>query len=205
MKNLFSLFTASRSLNAIALSVLLTTTQAWAGDQNTRRVAWDDSLNLSEQQEEQIEEIENRYRNNFRDLMSSDDRNGLMKKKHELHQQMRDEIHSVLNEEQKAVALQQMQDRREQVQQKHVKKLQRMLDLSDEQSQALQAQLLERSPAAWPMDKEQMEGDRKHFKQVMQAVLNEDQLQRWQSMHEENKKKWRNHGEEQLPEFDPAQ
>ena len=56
-----------RSLSLVACGVLMTTAQAWGLDERQQKTNWEDSLQLPEEQQKQIDAIEDRYRDSFKE------------------------------------------------------------------------------------------------------------------------------------------
>ena len=96
MKLPASLSRFSHVLGAVACGVLMTTAQAWGFDDRQGRMDWEGSLNLTEEQEKQIDDIEDRYRKSFRELRASEkESRGDVDERQALYLQMREEMRKV--------------------------------------------------------------------------------------------------------------
>lgn len=175
-----------------ASCTLLMATQAMAFDGKHREIDWEDKLDLSETQEEQIDAIEDRYQDQFRELRKGKARSGERQEEIEqLMQQMRTEIRSVLSDEQRQQAKALMAKQHAKMQRKHAKRLARELDLSAEQKDQLMTSLAGLdNDYEWPLDKAQRDEAHEAFDQAVNAVLNDQQKQRWETMKDRQKRKW---------------
>jgi Spy/CpxP family protein refolding chaperone len=170
----------------------LISVQAMAFGSHQRGIDWEEELDLTEQQEDQIEAIEDRYQGQFHEMKKGKGQ------RHERHQhaatimkQMRQEIQQVLTKEQRAQARKLMTERRHQAMEKRLKKLARKLDMTEEQKSQLQQTLkTQRQQYQWPMDQEQRQQARVTFDTAMAGILTSDQQQQWQAMKAKSKKRW---------------
>ncbi|WP_420588414.1 hypothetical protein [Bacterioplanoides sp.] len=170
----------------------LISVQAMAFGGHQRGIDWEEELDLTEQQEEQIEAIEDRYQDQFHEMRKDKGQ------RHERHQQaaalmkqMRQEIQQVLTKEQRAQARNLMTERRHKAMEKRLKKLARKLDMTDEQkSQLKQTLTAQKQQYQWPMDQEQRQQARATFDSAMAGILTSEQQQQWQAMKAKFKKRW---------------
>jgi Spy/CpxP family protein refolding chaperone len=183
-------------LASFAAGALLSA-QALAFDGQHRSIDWQEDLELTEHQEDQIEAIEDKYHQQFRELRKSH-KQGERKPEqaHALMKQMRSEIQQVLTKEQRAEARKLMAQQRQQAMEKRLAKMARKLDMSDEQQQQLKQRNDQRSADyQWPMDRVQREQARAEFEQAMNNILTGEQQQQWQAMKARYKKRWHQEGE----------
>lgn len=194
MKLPFPFSRLSHTLSAVAVGVLMTTAQAWGFEERHGKMDWEGTLNLTEEQEEQIDEIEDRYRKSFRELKASEmEKSESKDKRQALYLQMREEMRNVLTADQQKVAAEQVNKRHEERRSRHLDRLSEDLGLSDEQRKELEERLSQRSAAPWPVDKEQRDADRKHFDKSLNAILTDEQKAQWQEMREKHREKWQKH------------
>ena len=183
-------------IGAVSCALLLTA-QANAFGGKHREIDWDDELNLTEAQEDRIDDIEDRYHDQMRELRrAGGDRADKQDKFEQLQRAMRDEIHAVLTVEQREEARALMREQHSRMRQKYARHLARELDLSDEQ----QSQLVSTVKALpddyqWPMDKAQRDAARDQFDAAVESVLTEEQSQQWQKMKERQQSRWHHPGE----------
>lgn len=178
-------------LAALACGALISA-QALAFGGGHRGFDWEEELNLTELQEDQIDAIEDRYQDQFHAMRQG---NGQRQERHQqahaLIKQMREEIQQVLSKEQRAAARKLVAERRQHAMKKRLRRVARKLDLSDEQkAQLQQAVSSEKDSYQWPMDQEQRQQARATFDQAMQNILTGEQQQEWQSMKARFKKRW---------------
>lgn len=181
-------------LAALACGALISA-QALAFGGGHRGFDWEEELNLTEQQEDQIDAIEDRYQDQFHAMRQG---NGQRQERHQqahsLIKQMREEIQQVLSKEQRAAARKLVAERRQHAMKKRLRKVARKLDMTDEQkTQLQQAVSAESNNYQWPMDQEQRQQARANFDLAMQNILTGEQQQEWQTMKAKFKKRWR-HG-----------
>lgn len=197
MKNMMTRTT--RTLSLFACSVLLTTTQAWGFEGKHREMDWQESLNLTDEQEERIDDIEDRYRNKFSELRTSEEkRSEIRDERRQLQQAMHDEMNAVLTPEQKEQAQAQIKERHARMQASLLDRLSRDLNLSDTQRQQLAAKMASNPAPEWPGDKAQHDAQRALFNEQITAVLTDEQKVQWQVQKEKQEKKWRHHDEERF-------
>ena len=173
----------------------LISAQAMAFGGHQRGMDWEDELDLTEQQEEQIDAIEDRYHDQFHEMRKS---KGNRQERHQqaagLLKKMREEIQTVLTKEQRATARKLIAERRQQAMEKRMKKLARKLDMTDEQqSQLKDSMVAQKEQYQWPMDQQQRQQAREDFNNAMNNILTAEQQQQWQAMKAKYKKRW-NHG-----------
>lgn len=183
-----------------AACTLLLASQALAFGGKHREIDWDDELELSDAQEERIDEIEDSYESKFRELRKADTpRSENRAKAHELMQAMRAEIQQVLTPEQREQAQSLMREQHAKMQKKHAKELARKLDLSDEQKETLLKGVKEQKDNyQWPLDQSQREAARQHFEQLVQSVLTAEQQEKWTALKEKQMRKWHHPDEDGL-------
>jgi len=189
-----------RSLSVVACGLLVTTAQAWGFEERQHKMDWESSLNLSEEQQEKIDAIEDKYRSQFRELKPSEAaEKGRSDKRQDLYLQMREEIHAVLTTEQQAVAEEQVRRREKAGREEHLDRLARDLDLSAEQREQLEEKLSTCKKEAWPVSVEERDSDRKEFNEALVSVLTDEQKEKWQALRERHRAKWSNHDMKRLP------
>ncbi len=183
-----------------AALILLLAGQSLAFGGKHREIDWDDELELTDAQEERIEEIEHKYEKQICELRKAAGGKGENRGKvHGLVQTMRAEIQQVLTEEQRQQAQSLMREQHAKMQKKHAKELARKLDLSDEQRSALLKGVKElRDNYQWPLDQLQREAARQQFEQLVQSVLTAEQQEKWTAMKEKQVRKWHHPDEEGL-------
>jgi len=183
-----------------AACTVLLASQALAFGGKHREIDWDDELELTDAQEERIDEIEGNYESQFRELRKADTpRSESRAKAHELMQTMRAEIQQVLTPEQREQAQTLMREQHTKMQKKHAKELARKLDLSDEQKSALLKGVKEQKDNyQWPLDQAQREAARQQFEQLVQGVLTAEQQEKWTAMKEKQMRKWHHPDEDGL-------
>jgi len=181
-------------LATLAVGALISA-QAMAFGGHQRGIDWEDELNLSEQQEEQIEAIEDRYHDQFHELRKSNSqRQERHQQKVSLMKKMREEIQQVLTKEQRATARNLVAERRQKAMEKRLKKLARKLDMTEEQKTQLEQTITaEKANYQWPMDHQQRQQARVKFDNAMSNILTSEQQQEWQAMKAKFKKRW-SHG-----------
>lgn len=188
-----------RSLSLVACGVLMTTAQAWGVDERHQKMNWEDSLQLTEEQQKKIDAIEDRYRDSFKELKPSEAaRAERSNKRQELYVQMREEIRSVLSDEQQALAEEQVRKREKNSREDHIDKLSRELSLSSEQRALLDEKLSQCKKEDWPVDKAQRDADRNHFETTVKSVLTEEQKEQWKILREKRRDKWSHHSMDKL-------
>ncbi|UTW48103.1 Spy/CpxP family protein refolding chaperone [Bacterioplanoides sp. SCSIO 12839] len=189
-------------LASLAAGTLLSA-QALAFDGSQRAIDWEDELDLTEQQEDQIDAIEDKYHKQFRELRKSHKTDTINSRNHgkpqqaqHLMKQMREEIQQVLTKEQRAEARKLVSERRREAMEKRLRKMAKKLDMTDEQKSQLKQTLNEQSQQYhWPMDHAQRQQARAHFDEAMQDILTGEQQQEWQAMKSGFKKRWHHEGD----------
>jgi len=188
MKNIVTHTT--RTLSLFACSVLLTTTQAWGFEGKHREMDWQESLNLTDEQEQRIDDIEDRYRDKFSELRASEKKcSETRDERRQLQQTMHDEMNAILTSEQKKQAQAQIQERHARMQARRLDRLSRDLELSDEQRQKLASQMASNPLPEWPGDKVQHDTRRAKFNEQLAAILTDEQKARWQAQKKKQEKK----------------
>lgn len=179
-------------LAALACGALISA-QALAFGGGHRGLDWEEELNLTEHQEDQIDAIEDRYQDQFHAMrQNKGQRQERHQQVHSLIKQMRAEIQQVLTKEQRAAARKLVAERRQHAMKKRLRKVARKLDMTEEQQTRLQQRVSSDSQNyQWPMDQEQRQQARQAFDLAMQDVLTGEQQQEWQSMKARFKKRWR--------------
>ncbi|MEQ3763843.1 MAG: Spy/CpxP family protein refolding chaperone [Alcanivorax sp.] len=190
-----------RSLSLVACGVLMTTAQAWGFDERQQKTNWEDSLQLTEEQQKQIDAIEDRYRDSFKELKPSEAAMKDRREKREtLYVQMREEIRGVLSDEQQALAEEQVRRRESNSREDHLDKLARELSLSEDQRAQLDEKLSQCKKEEWPVDKAQRDADRGYFEKTVTSVLTDEQKEQWKALREKRRDKWSQHGMDKLAE-----
>ena len=190
-----------RSLSLVACGVLITTAQAWGFDDRQKKIDWESSLNLSDEQQEQIDAIEDKYRDRFREMKPSEAAGKERREqRQDLYVQMREEIRSVLTDEQQAIAEEQVRKRENEGREEHIERLSRKLDLTAEQKAELDEKLSSCSEEEWPVSMKMREKDRRDFEKTVKSVLTEEQKKKWRKMQREERDKWRHHDMDRLKE-----
>ena len=183
-----------RSLSLVACGVLVTTAQAWGVDDRQKKVDWESSLNLSDEQQEQIDAIEDKYKDKFREVKPSEaagkDRR---ETRQELYVQMREEIRAVLTVDQQALAEEQVRQREKEGRQERLDRLSRKLDLSEEQRTTLEEKLASCEEEEWPVSMKKRDEDRQHFEKAVKSVLTDDQKKEWRKLQRKERDRWRHH------------
>ncbi|HCG80428.1 MULTISPECIES: hypothetical protein [Thalassolituus] len=188
-----------RSLSLVACGVLMTTAQAWGFDDRQKKVDWESSLNLSDEQQEQIDAIEDKYRDRFREMKPSEAAGKERREqRQDLYVQMREEIRSVLTDEQQAIAEEQVRKREKEGREEHLERLSRKLDLTSEQKSELEEKLSSCSEEEWPVSMKMREKDRRDFEKAVKSVLTDEQKKKWRKMQREERDKWRHHDMDRL-------
>lgn len=188
-----------RSLSLVACGVLMTTAQAWGVEERHQKINWEDSLQLTEEQQKKIDDIEDRYRDSFKELKPSEAARAERRdKRQELYVQMREEIRSVLSDEQQALAEEQVRKREKNSREDHIDKLSRELSLTSEQRALLDEKLSQCKKEDWPVDKAQRDADRNHFETTVKSVLTEEQKEQWKILREKRRDKWSHHSMDKL-------
>ena len=175
----------------ICISTLVTVS-AHADDERYRKMNWEDSLRLSDQQQKDIRRIEEAFRQQIQAM----DRASAKERKTEFDR-MREEIRSVLTEEQREMARAQMEKQQRKLQLRNLGLLARALDLEPAQKKALKETILAQQ-ANWPMDKEQWDEFREAYDRRLHEVLTVDQMEQLEAMRERQRAKWQHHTMEQL-------
>lgn len=185
----------------ILLLASLLSFSASAEDPKGYKSDMEDSLKLSESQKQQINAIEQRFRQAMNEKKaagaSREEMKALMKKK---LQSMRDEVASVLTDAQKSLAQKQVREQNQKRIKRYLSQLAQQLELSDQQKAQVR-QTLNSIKGSWPMDKSQMDAERQRFNRSLEGILNKDQLQTWQEIKDKTKNKWKNHTEESLGDY----
>lgn len=182
----------------ICISTLVAAS-AHADDERYRKMNWEDSLRLSDQQQKDIRRIEDAFRQQIQAM----DRANVKERKNEFDR-MREEIRSVLTEEQREMARAQMEKQQRKLQLRNLGLLARALDLEPEQKKALKETILAQR-ASWPMDKEQWDDFREAYDQRLHEVLTAEQMQQLEAMRERQRAKWQHHTMDQLQDGEAPQ
>lgn len=174
---------------AVLLAGGLVTMTAGAYDTRQYEIDWAEALQLSHEQQQQIDSIEQRYREQNRqlrpDCAGSANRSRLMRK----------DMHQVLTAEQRETARVLMHEQHQQLQLRHARELAHRLRLDDAQKeQFLQAVAALKDDYQWPLDIAQHDAARRQFEGVLQSVLSAEQLDKWQQMRKQTAYNWPKHG-----------
>lgn len=165
---------------------------AQADDERYRKMNWEESLQLSEEQQQNIRRIEDEFR---RQIQQMDEASPQQRK--DEFERMREEIRSVLTQEQRELARKQMEDQQRKLQLRNLSLLARALDLEPAQKQELKETILAQQ-ATWPMDKEQWDNFREAYDKRLHEVLTQEQMTQLEDMRERQRQKWQHHTMEML-------
>jgi len=158
---------------------------AWAFEGLYREIDWVKELRLSAAQQQQLEAIEERYQPLRKEQMR-----GCMRAADGL-QKMREEMHQVLDVQQREKARTLMRAQHQQMQLRHTRELAHRLNLPDEQKDALlQAVTNLQDEYQWPLDIAQHGAARQQYETLLQAQLNAGQLAQWQQWREQRQYQW---------------
>lgn len=167
-------------------------TSVQADDDRYSKMNWEESLQLTEEQQQNIRRIENDFRRHIQEM----DKASAEQRKDEF-ERMREEIRSVLTEEQRELARKQMEDQQKKLQLRNLSLLARALDLEPAQKQDLKQTILAQQ-ANWPMDKEQWDNFREAYDKRLHEVLTDEQMNQLEQMRERQRQKWQHHTMEML-------
>lgn len=183
---------------------------AFGGGQHRNHFDWDE-LDLTDVQEEQIDDIKDNFHDKFSALRSADgSREDKREQFIELRKNMMADIKAVLTPEQKKEAQALVMAKAEKHMNKRLKKLSRKLDLTDEQKDSLKTHMQTKLASVQVQlesgtlpEKGNRKSLMKEFDQQMQNILSEEQLTKWNEMkekriqhmakHEGGDKRWFRH------------
>jgi len=191
------------------LAAMLMVAQVWAFDGRYREIDWNTQLGLSEEQAQQIREIEKKYHNQIRELVpeGSDWKEkkwqGQRNEADKLMSGMGEEMRSVLTAEQLEQAAELMHDQHSKMRIRMARQLALELEMPIEQEHQLLTEVKSmHDNYQWPMDKKQLDEDRNQFEQVLHSVLSEEQLQTLDERRKEAMKRWQSARERGFPDHD---
>lgn len=183
---------------------------AFGGGQHRNHFDWDE-LDLTEVQEDQIDDIKDNFHDKFNQLRKAEgDRNDKRGQFIELRKNMMADIKAVLTPEQKIEAQTMVMAKAEKYMNKRLKKLSRKLDLTDEQKDSLKIHMQTKLASVKTQiesgnapERGNKKGLMQEFDQQMQNILSEEQLTKWNKMkekriqhmakHEGGEKRWFRH------------
>ena len=186
-----------RITRLFACGVLLTTSSVWGVDNHQKQIDWESSLNLSIEQQTQIEAIENKYRDKLQAIRSNKEAS---KEDNVLYTQMREEIRTVLTVHQQALAEEQVRQRETKGRQTRLDHLARTLGLSEQQQIMLREKLASCEEEEWPVSVEKRDEDRKRFERAIKSVLTEEQNKDWTAIQHKERERWRHHDFDRIDE-----
>jgi len=214
MKILLLIGRKVKSLGLLAKAMIFTTlmsvtAMAMAGHHGYRMHHMLDDLDLTDQQEEQIEAIKDNYKEKYKELRRSNDSKGDKESKRsefkESKQAMMQEMLAVLNDDQKAVLVEQRKEKIDKMSKKMQKRLDKKLDLNDDQKSQV-ADLFAKQADAHKnalsvdnlFDREKMKSDfdnhRKELNELFAKILDSEQKEDWAKMEKRMDKFSKHHG-----------
>jgi len=169
---------------------------AFGGGHHRGHFDWDE-LDLTDAQEERIDDIKDSFHDKFRTLRKSEgDRQDKKQEFITLRQQMMADINDVLTPEQQKEARELMLAKVEKRLNKRMKKLSHKLDLTDEQEATVKTQLDKKLAAVKTKidagekpSYEDRKGMMADMDQTMQSILTAEQLEEWNEMKERRMQK----------------
>lgn len=171
---------------SLAVSILLSA-PAFAEYEKSREMDWAQELSLTETQQRQLHDIEEKYRLKFKNTEDCTDKSA---RHHPLHQQRQAEIQRILSAEQAQRAEQIMRQQHQRVQLQRVKELAHHFKLDSAQKEAFLAAVIElQADYQWPLDLAQQEQARARFDALTQQHLSAAQWQQLQT-HRKESSKW---------------
>ena len=188
---------------------LLISVQVLAFEGKHREIDWSEELQLSDEQQQKIEEIEQRYRDERKEMREdnrdADNARGaafcekMQAEYGKQLEQMRAEIHAVLTAEQKERATAVIREQHLQMQLRHARDVAHRLEMNKDQKEKLLNDVLAlKDDYQWPLDLAQHEAAREHFDAVLRQHLTDEQVRKWELMREKQMRKWHHH-EDRLP------
>lgn len=176
----------------LLLSTLLLAWPVLAFEGKHREIDWNEALQLSEQQQQQIEAIEQRYREQRRDRSEAGcDAVSRLREQHQRQQQLREDIQQVLTPAQVEVAQRMMREQHRRMQASNARELSHRLEMTAGQKQRFMADVEAlQDHYQWPLDIGQLEQARERFEQVLQQHLTAPQRERWQRLQDSGRHKW---------------
>ncbi|WP_296983260.1 hypothetical protein [Thalassolituus sp. UBA1505] len=189
-----------------ALVAVAATAQAWAFDGKYREIDWNEQLDLSLQQSEQIQAIEKKYHEQMYQLVpdkpESKRKDGETRAEvQRLMTDMRNEMRAVLTPDQLQKAHTLMLEQHSKMRLRMARRLAMELDMPIEQEHRLQQQVSSmEDDYDWPMDKKQLDEDRDKFKAVLKSVLTEEQQATLAERRKEARERWQSARERGFPE-----
>lgn len=183
---------------AALISSSLICTQAVAFEGKHWDIDWAKELQLSDAQQNRIDAIEQRHREERKALRSEREVSceQLQAERRQQYDRMRAEIQQVLTDEQKARATAQMREQHRQMQWQHARDVAHRLQLSAEQRELLFRAVGQlNDDYEWPLDLVQHEEARGHLDAAIRQVLTGQQADNWDRMREQQVRKWHHHEE----------
>lgn len=177
----------------VLFSCLLCASLSFANPYSDNQFDWAKTLELSTQQQQQIKDIEKKYRTEHKQLRIQDcqPQDKLSASSTELDQQMHLDIHNVLTPTQKQQASEIIQTQHRQMQLGHAREVAHQLNLDKAQRKAFLDAIEDVEYSyQWPLNVQQRELARNVFEQVLMQQLNSDQLQQWQELSNKKSNRW---------------
>lgn len=191
----------------VLLSAVLLSAQTIAFEGKHREIDWTEELQLSAEQQRQIDAIEQRYREqrqgwrNGQHEQSGTDCERLQAERRQHYENMRADIQQVLTAEQKDRAATLMRDQHRQMQLRHARDVAYRLDLSHAQKEQLVEQVsVLKDDYEWPLDLAQHDAARVQLDAVIRAVLTDAQAAKWDRLREKQMRKWHHRDSGQGPD-----
>lgn len=176
---------------------LLLSNLSFANNERQLDINWVTALNLSEAQQQQIHQAEQKYRESMQKLNQGHcSPRELTEKNQALQHQLRQNLQIILSDEQKQLASQIIHDRHQTMQLQQVREITRVLKLSPEQSQELILAVNDlHIDYQWPLDLDQRDNAKALFEQQLQNYLSTEQWQQWQANLQKHQGRWHDSAE----------
>lgn len=177
------------------LLLLLGIQQVYAFNTSRHEIDWAQELQLSTQQQQAIQTLEEQYRKQHQQLHQNKERcrdtEQLKEKTAQLQQALFVDLQAVLNDEQRQKANQTIQQHHKRMQLRHAQEVAQTLNIPQQQRVELFADI-EVIPFSyqWPLDLEQREQARQAFELLLNQHLTEEQQQQWHKKQQHASKKW---------------
>ena len=185
MRKSFTILPAS-----ICVALALSMTAAQAADNNSREIDWAAELQLSAEQQQQINAIEEGYRDKRKQLMR-EECTQQAKQLRELQHNMRSEVRALLTAEQAHKSDEVVRKQHSHMQLRHAREVAKKLKLSEDQRERLLADVAAmHEDYRWPLDIDQREQARASFEAVLNQHLTAEQRKRWAALKTNAKHKW---------------
>lgn len=184
----------------VMLSIGISSVALAMGGKHGQRFDWKE-LDLTDKQEEQIKVIKESYRDQFHSLRKSNgDTAAKSQGMYQLRQDMITEVRLILTPEQQLEASTLIIEKMEKRIAKRMKRLNKKLDLTPEQTESLQQVLTVRLAEVKEQLKSgnvpQFSNKQKMFQQldqIMPTILSTEQLEQWQKLKEKRAKHFAHH------------